>query len=94
MNFGVYTNGFTPGETVTIDMPRASFDGMETSVLRPRPMDILGPEEVLVRNPVDHAWVLKMHKDFLLKTGERGFRESSGAAQACAVPASPGVVIW
>ena len=88
MNLGLYNNGFTPGELVTINMPCASFDGMETKVLHPRPMDTLAADEVLVRNPVDQAWVLRLHKGFLLKAGESGCPEAFAAA-----PASVGVLI-
>ena len=88
MNLGLYSNGFTPGETVTIDMPCASFDGMRTTVLRPRPMDVLAPDEVLVKNPADPAWVLKLVKGYLVKAGERGF-----AAPSCSAPVPLGVVI-
>ena len=89
MNLGLYENGFIPGETVTIDMPCASFDRMETTVVHPRPMDILAPDEVLVKNPVAPTWVLKLPKGFLLKAGgERSF-----AARSFPAPVSLGTVI-
>ena len=88
MNLGLYSNGFTAGETVIIDMPCASFDRMETTVVHPRPVDILAPDEVLVKNPVAPTWVLKLPKDFLLKAGESGQGYFAAAA-----PVSLGVVI-
>ena len=94
MNLGLYTNGFTPGETVTIDMPSASFDGMETTVVRPRPMDILPDDVVLVKNPADPAWVLRLHKSFLVKEGENSGQDRLDIAPAARVPASAGVVMW
>jgi len=85
MNFGPYKNGFKVGEKVLIDMPGASFHGLETEVVVPKPTDILEPEDVLVRNPVSPGWVLRLPEDFLLKDWGRdliGARHEDGPQQA------------
>lgn len=86
MNLGIYTNGFEVGETVVIDIPGTSFHGMETQVVRPRPTDLLEPEDVLVKNPVAPAWVLRLPETCLLKDWTRsGSRGGDDMVGACAV---------
>ena len=76
MSFGSYNNGFEAGERVLIDMPGAAFHGMEAEVLAPGPVDILEPEDVLVRNPVSPRRVLRLPESFLVKDWGRGFTGS------------------
>lgn len=87
MNPGLYTNGFTPGETVKIDMPGTSFNGKETVVVRPRSIDILEPEDVLVKNPNANGWILRLHENCLLKSWDNGL---AGPAKAMPARAAAG----
>lgn len=77
MSTGAYSNGFIPGETVTIDLPCTSFDGLETEVVSPRPNDILEPEDVLVESPLNHNVVLRLHENCLVKAWGGGFSRSA-----------------
>lgn len=81
MSSGAYSNGFVPGETVTIDLPCTSFDGMETEVVGPRPNDILEPEDVLVESPFDRNRVLRLHENCLVKAWGRDFSRSAADAR-------------
>jgi len=83
-----YSNGFVPGETVTIDLPCTSFDGMETEVVSPRQNDLLEPEDVLVESPLDPNVVLRLHENCLVKAWGRAagdtMAEARGQASASA----------
>jgi hypothetical protein len=94
MNLCVDSNSFAPGETVFIDMPQASYDGMATQVVSPRPWDLVEPEQVLVKNPLDPNWVLKMHQSFLVKAADRGYPDRYEPARVNTAPVPAGTVIW
>lgn len=79
MNLGIYTNGFNPGDRVRINVPMASFDGLETEVVRPRVNDDIGPDDVLVKDPVSGVWVLRLHRKQLVKLAvDAGFAAAAG----------------